>query len=243
MLDLHYHGPDAHIFYQGQPLGTIHTYSNPYHQTNIYLRLELLHYDGKIADQLFQQVQTTLGDPALQVMLSSAEQEKIHFLTAAGFVCRRKCYEVSLSQKDYRGQQVKGQLTLARKGSVAYQVAAQNLYHYYKQTHQAINPWTATLDSFLATLPDLAYLDPQDPNNAAFVEGDELAYVAGKDPATFLPFIQSFICQHLAQHRQISFEADDCDPMAMTLKSLFHIPDQETWDTYIRPAKSTSHKQ
>lgn len=94
MLNISYRDQTFHISHNDKPLGKIHSYQNPYHQTNIYLRLALVDYDCTMAEQLFQSLQTSLGGTPLQVMLSSAEQEKIHFLTAAGFVCKRKCAEM-----------------------------------------------------------------------------------------------------------------------------------------------------
>lgn len=76
MLDISYQANTFHISHQGRPVGSIQTYSNPYHQTNAYLRLDLADYDCTIAEQLFQSLQTFLGEKPLQVMLSSAEQEK-----------------------------------------------------------------------------------------------------------------------------------------------------------------------
>ncbi|MDG3168926.1 hypothetical protein MKN63_02155 [Streptococcus suis] len=53
MLDISYQANTFHISYQGRPLGKIHSNQNPYHQTNIYLRLDLVDFDCKIAKQLF----------------------------------------------------------------------------------------------------------------------------------------------------------------------------------------------
>ncbi|WP_155970309.1 GNAT family acetyltransferase [Streptococcus ruminantium] len=150
MLDISYQANTFHISYQGRPLGKIHSYQNPYHQTNIYLRLDLVDFDCTIAEQLFQSLQTSLGGKPLQVMLSSAEQERIHFLTAAGFVCKRKCYEFEVTKQDY----------LSQTG------------------HQDINPWTASQEEFEKGLPDLVYTDSKncafiDTDEIAYVCGKD----------------------------------------------------------------------
>ncbi|CYV33772.1 GNAT family acetyltransferase [Streptococcus suis] len=206
MLDISYQAKTFHISYQGRPVGKIHSYQNPYHQTNIYLRLDLVDFDCTIAEQLFQSLQTSLGGKPLQVMLSSAEQERIHFLTAAGFVCKRKCYEFEVTKQDYLGQADTTNLITARKGTAPYQIACQQIFDHYQTVHQDINPWTTSQEEFEKDLPDRVYTDSE---NCAFVENNEIAYVCGKDEQSFDPFIQAVICQLFEQYEQISFEADD----------------------------------
>ncbi|WP_449459884.1 GNAT family acetyltransferase [Streptococcus suis] len=230
MLDISYQANAFHISYQGKPVGSIHTYSNPYHQTNIYLRLDLVDFDYTIAEQLFQSLQTALDGNPLQVLLSSAEQERIHFLTAAGFVCKRKCYEFEVTKQDYLGQADTTNLITARKGTAPYQIACQQVFDHYQTVHQDINPWTASQEDFEKGLPDLVYTDSE---NCAFIENNEIAYVCGKDEQSFGSFIQAVICQLFEQYEQISFEADDCDSIAMRLANQFQFSDKPSWDTYI----------
>ncbi|MGC4429459.1 GNAT family acetyltransferase [Streptococcus suis] len=230
MLDISYQANTFHISHHGRPVGNIHTYSNPYHQTNIYLRLDLVDYDCTIAEQLFQSLQTFLEGKPLQVMLSSAEQERIHFLTAADFVCKRKCYEFEVTKQDYLGQADTTNLITARKGTAPYQIACQQIFDHYQTVHQDINPWTASQEDFEKDLPDLVYTDLE---NCAFIDTDEIAYVCGKDKQSFGSFIQAVICQLFEQYEQISFEADDCDSIAMRLANQFQFSDKPSWDTYI----------
>ncbi|HEL2401807.1 TPA: GNAT family acetyltransferase [Streptococcus suis] len=232
MLDISYQANTFHISYQGRPLGKIHSYQNPYHQTNIYLRLDLVDFDCTIAEQLFQSLQTSLGGKPLQVMLSSAEQERIHFLTAAGFVCKRKCYEFEVTKQDYLGQTGTTNLITARKGTALYQIASQRVFEHYQTVHQDINPWTLSQEGFNKDLPDLAYLDSENGKNCAFVEDNEVAYVCG-DRHNFDDFIQKLICLLFQQYKHIEFEADDCDPIAMRLANHFRFPNKPSWDTYI----------
>ncbi len=230
MLDISYQANTFHISHHGRPVGNIHTYSNPYHQVNTYLRLDLVDFDCKIAKQLFQSLQTSLGGKPLQVMLPSAEQEKIHFLTAAGFVCKRKCYEFEVTKQDYLGQTITTDLITAPKGTATYQIACQQIFDNYQAVHQDINPWTASQESFEKDLPDLVYTDSE---NWAFIENNEIAYVCGKDEQSFDSFIQAVICQLFEQYEQINFEADNCDPIAMRLADQFQFSDKPSWDTYI----------
>ncbi|HFI0237999.1 TPA: GNAT family acetyltransferase [Streptococcus suis] len=230
MLDISYQANTFHVSYQGRPLGKIHSYQNPYHQTNIYLRLDLVDVDCTIAEQLFQSLQTSLGGKPLQVMLSSAEQEKIYFLTAAGFVCKWKCYEFEVTKQDYLGLAGTTNLITASKGTALYQRASQQVFDHYQTVHQDINPWTASQEEFEKSLPDLVYTDSE---NRAFVENNEIAYVCGNDEQSFDSFIQAVICQLFEQYEQISFEADDCDPIAMRLVDQFRQLNKPSWDTYI----------
>ncbi|HFI2433364.1 TPA: GNAT family acetyltransferase [Streptococcus suis] len=233
MLDISCRDQTFQISHNGKTLGKIHSYNNPYHQTNIYLRLDLVDFDCTIAEQLFQSLQTSLGEKPLQVMLSSAEQEKIHFLTAAGFVCKRKCYEFEVTKQDYLGQTDPNNLLTAHKGTALYQRACQQIFDHYQTVHQDINPWTASQEDFDKDLPDLIYTDSENGKNCAFVEDNEIAYVCGKDEQSFDYFIQAAICQLFEQYEQISFEADDCDPIAMRLADQFRHPNKPSWDTYI----------
>ncbi len=230
MLDISYQANNFHISYQGRPLGKIHSYQNPYHQANTYLRLDLVDFDCTIAEQLFQSLQTFLGGKPLQVMLSSAEQEKIHFLTAAGFICKRKCYEFEVTKQDYLGQTVTSNLSIVHKGTAPYQMACQQIFDHYQTVHQDINPWTASQEEFEKGLPDLVYTDSE---NWAFIDTNEIAYVCGKDEQTFDFFIQTVICHLFEQYQQVTFEADDCDSIAMRLANQFQFSDKPSWDTYI----------
>ncbi|HGA1494028.1 TPA: GNAT family acetyltransferase [Streptococcus suis] len=230
MLDISYQANTFHISHHGRPVGSIHTYSNPYHQANTYLRLDLVDFDCTIAKQLLQSLQTSLGGKPLQVMLSSAEQERIHFLTAAGFVCKRKCYEFEVTKQDYLSQTGTTNLNIVRKGTALYQRASQQVFNHYQTVHQDINPWTASQESFEKDLPDLVYTDSE---NWAFIENNEIAYVCGKDEQSFDSFIQAVIYQLFEQYEQINFEADNCDPIAMRLADHFRFPNKPSWDTYL----------
>lgn len=233
MLDISYQANAFYISHQGKPLGSIRNYCNPYHQTNTYLELDLVDYDCNIAEQLFQSLQTFLDGKPLQVMLSFAEQEKIHVLTAAGFVCKRKCYEFEVTKQEYLGQTVSTDLIIAHRGSAFYQIASQQVFQYYKAVHHVINPWTAKQIDFESELPNQVYLDSENLVNCAFVEDNEIAYVCGQEEENFDYFIQNVICRLFEQYNQITFETDDCDPIAMRLAKQFHQPNKPSWNTYI----------
>lgn len=230
MLDISYKEKTFQISYHGRHLGSVQSYNNPYHQANTYLRLNLIDYDCTIAEPLFQSLQTYLDSRPLQIMLSSAEQEKIHFLTVAGFFCKRKCYEFEVTRQDYLGQTVITNLNIIHKGTALYQIASQQLFDHYQAVHQDINPWTASQQDFEKDLPDLVYTDSE---NCAFIDNNEIAYVCGKNEQSFEPFIQKVICQLFKQNQHITFEAGDCDSIAMHLANQFRSSNKHSWDTYI----------
>ena len=80
------------VFYKKEKAGTIHWSINPYHNRNYYLDIDFALLNFAKAKELFKEIASELKKP-LQVMLSSAEKEKVAFLESAGFVCKRKCYE------------------------------------------------------------------------------------------------------------------------------------------------------
>lgn len=89
MLDISYQANTFHISHHGRPLGKIHSYQNPYHQTNIYLRLDLVDYDCTIAEQLFQSLQTFLEGKPLQSRKESISLPQLA-LSASGNVMSSK---------------------------------------------------------------------------------------------------------------------------------------------------------
>lgn len=97
MLKLHHQQHHVTLHYQNQNWGEIRLSHNPYHQARTYLTLNLTVFPLDMAEQVFQSLLPTSG-LGFQVMLSSQDQEKIAFLTAGGFSCRRKCFELELNR-------------------------------------------------------------------------------------------------------------------------------------------------
>lgn len=234
MLKLDHHTNHVTVHYHGQELGHITFSHNPYHQARTYLTLDFLSFPLDIAEQLFQSLikESQLG---FQVMLSSQEREKIAFLTAGGFTCGRKCFEVKLAKHDYLGPRLTGNLKLATRGQTDFDTCASLMFHYYQTTHGVINPWTTSSDEFYRLLPDKVYYTKIEDhiNNLAFIEGNEMAYVTSQDLPTFQTFIARVFNQLFTQYDSICFEADDCDPFAMSLLSFCPSRPTDSWDTYL----------
>ena len=226
------------VYRSGFPIGCGTVSQNPYHTQHCYLTLELDTYDPDISRELFALLRAELGCP-LQVMLYST-QETFDFLTAGGFARRRRCYEVEASPSDLAAPvQPVTPLTIVQKGSPEYDACCQLLYEYYSETHRAVSPLTATLETFCAALPEtvLCRMEDGKPVHFAFIEPDdkgcEIAYVGSTRPSCFPAFAQTLVHSLFQKYDSISMECDDCDPAAMAIKALFNLPDGDSYDTYI----------
>lgn len=208
---------------------------NPLHNANYYLDVNFDGVNIENAKDIFQEFAKDLDKP-LQIMLSSKETEKIAILKAAGFTCKRKCYEVEAKVHDYVGGNGEGEVQWSRAGEVVYEQCCERIFERYILTHSAINPWSGREEDFCAELPESVayfYMDEK-PTSFAFVEEEEIAYVCGESVQEFRAFAKALIAEMFDKYESITFEADDCDEFAMELKSMFANQDEESFDTYIR---------
>lgn len=218
----------------GNCIGSIEYSVNPYHNSHYYLKLQLQYYDTGVAKEVFDLLSQKLDKP-MQVMVSSEDEEVILFIQAAGFSCRRKCYEIEASIQDYIGKKTKESLSFAVLGHTIYEKCCEMMLDRYISTHKEINPWTGTKEDFFMMLPKAVFyeMDNDKIKNFAFVEDNEIAYVCSVDRFDFILFAQNLITGMFKQNEAIMFEADDCDEYAMELKSLFTNKSEESFDTYI----------
>ncbi len=223
------------IGYGEESIGKVRLYGNSFHSQNQYIRLDLFRYESSLALPLFSLLYQTIKKP-LQVMVSSDNSEQVDFLLAGGFACKRKCYEVEVTSKDYSPSNTAFPPGIAKRGEPEYAVCCRLLYDYYKGTHEAINPLTADLAAFCEDLPVGVFYakSGNQIQHFAFVEENEIAYIGSMDADHIQPFAESVASRLFAEYESICFECDDCDIAAMALKSLFHIEPQKSYDTYIR---------
>lgn len=216
------------------PIGRVEWYGNPFHSGHQYLRIHFDTYDQRWAEPLFSLLRHTVGKP-LQMMLSSDKTEQADFLIAGGFKRKRRCYEMEVSQKDFVPSPKETPVDVALKGMPTYDACCQLLFSYYKQTHEAVNPLTAAFSAFCDVLPSTALFQRVEGQmvHVAFVDENEIAYVASTDANGIRPFAQAMVQRLFAEHETLCFECDDGDTAAMTLKSLFHTEAQGAWDTYV----------
>lgn len=222
------------IYYHGQLIGSVLFYYNLYHTTNRYVKLELSCLDTKLSTELFCKLKEISGCP-LQAMVASDDTQMAAFLTAGGFICKRKCYEVEAGIADYIGEIKNAPLSHAIAGEAEYEQACRQMYAYYVASHEKINPWTADFASFCKELPKTVIYAKNGTEivSFAFIEENEIAYVCGKDSGQFKVFAQCLVTSMMSQYETIYFESDNFDWAAMALRGLFQNLDESSYDTYV----------
>lgn len=223
------------VFLDGRDTGAIAARDNPFHGRSCYLGLRLSRYDRSFSRALFEAVGARFRRP-LQVMLSSRAREQAAFLEAGGFVLRRRCYEAEVSPEQWKARPPVQCRPIPAETEEAYHACCRLMYDYYQKTHEAVSPLTADFSSFRSALPKEALFVPGENGtllHAAFLEGNEIAYVASAAPADFMDFAAAVAERQLERYKTVRFESDDCDPAAMALRGLFVLEDSSSWDTYI----------
>lgn len=235
-LSIEKSGGQAYTVLQGDtPAVYVETYTNPFHGANCYLKLRFLRFDFSMED-LFSLLRREVGRP-MQVMALSTDPIAAHLL-AGGFLCRRRCHEVTVTQAQLkRPAESRLPLQVCQRGAPTYAMCCELLYHYYSKTHQAISPLTADCPTFSARLPDTAvcYLEDSQVLHCAFIDGSEIAYVGTAREDAAAGFVESLTAYLFRRFDTICFECDDCDPAALALKALFLTTDAASFDTYCYP--------
>lgn len=208
---------------------------NPLHNANYYLDVNFDGINIENAKELFDEFAKDLDKP-LQIMLSSEDTEKIEILKAAGFACKRKCYEVEAKEQDYVGGKGEGKVQYSHIGENVYEQCREQMLNRYILTHKYVNPWSGSKEEFWAELPRCVacFCVAENPISFAFVEDGEIAYVYGENLQEFRVFAKALIAEMFDTYETITFEADDCDEFAMGLRSMFANQGEESFDTYIR---------
>lgn len=224
------------IYNNNQSLGNIKLYNNSFHTQNCYLQLNLNSYDPIIAAELFKLLSRDINRP-LQVMSASDEEELITFLENGGFKCKRRCYEMEVSPENYIAEaHKKMNFQYCIQGSAEYDKCCLLMYHYYSRIHESVNPLTADYSTFTERLPKQAFYQYENEKaaNVAFVEENEIAYVASSKLGDFKDFIRSVVEAMFEKYENICFECDDCDEAAMELFTIFESDTDDSYNTYIR---------
>ncbi len=243
---------NTYEIFTNKSIGKIETYTNAFHNKHSYLKLNLKEFDTEIAEEIFYNLSKVINKP-LQVMTSSKNKDLINFLLAGNFQLKRKSYELEISKKDlvnsYKEKlqrsthnTISNNFEYCKKGDENYQLCCDLLFSYYKNTHKAINPLTASFEEFIQELPDTVYYEIQNNKiqNLAFIENNEIAYLASNNFKNFNSFLLSLINMLLKKYNTICFEADDCDYLAINLVKLFktnneieELKNLESFNTYI----------
>lgn len=217
------------------------TYENAFHHGHLYIEIE----DGDLWDGVVQNIEALFQETKrpLQTGVFSDDVERIRLLVKCGFLRKRRCYEIEVRQSDLLVQLSENACKLleANEGSASYAACAQMMFRAYARTHAEVNPLTATFEEFIQILPANAVFMERDGEirALAFVEKNEIAYLASDSPEDLPSFFASLLTRMFSQYEYIFFEADDVDPTAMALKHLFAVRPSVSFDTYVKTGAKT----
>lgn len=221
---------------EGELLAEIKVYRNAHHLKNCYVDFDREQLEG-IVDRFDFQVIADREKSPLQVMLSSNEVQKALFLEERGFKKVRSCSELVVEEKDLKLPLAIKPLSIKRASQAGeiYRECCHLLFHYYKASHETVSPLTDDFETFAASIPTEVFytMAAKKIQHVAFVEGNELAYVASNDQASFPSFALATVQTLFRANESIFFEADDVDWAATLVKNLFSIQNTETFDTWI----------
>lgn len=222
------------VYNNGYHLGNIVLYENKYHKSNQYLKFEFKHFDCTIAKEIILQLKKEINR-SLQVMVSSNNYSYIDFLKFGGFECKRKNYTIIANKKDYVGGSFAKDLFFCKKGDKIYEQICQIMFEYYCENHKNINAWTAGFEMFCEILPkNVVYqIIDEKIQNFAFVEKNEIAYIAGLDRIECEDFAKNLINYLFCNYKKLKFEIDNCDENFLFLKELFVNQNAVSFDTYV----------
>lgn len=208
------------------------TYTNEFHNKRTYIKIDNLE-KVNLSD-----LEALAKDRPLQIGINSDQLDLIEFLKKAGFILKRKCYEVEATEKDLKKplEPTKSKGKLTKKGEEAFEKAAALVFAYYKRTHESVSPLTVGLEQFKEILPEKAfyYEEKGQVLMTALLENDEIAYLAGFDYSVKDDFINDLLVYLFKNHQEIFFEADNTDPLATRLRGKFISEAEISYDTYVK---------
>ena len=208
------------------------TFTNDFHKNHIYIKI------NDIEKVKLAGLEDLAKERPIQIWVYSNQNNLIDFLKKAGFILKRKCYEVEVTRKDLKKplEPTKGKGKFTKKGEKPYEKAAALVFEYYKKTHEPISPLTVGLEKFKEILPEKVFYYEKEGQvlMAAFLENEEIAYLAGFENNLAEDFINDLLIYLFQYYEEIFFEADNTDPLATRLKNKFQSKIDLTFDTYIK---------
>lgn len=208
------------------------TYTNEFHNKHTYIKIDDLE-KLNLSD-----LEDLAKDRTLQIGVYSDQLDLIDFIKKAGFILKRKCHEVEVTEKDLKKplEPTKGKGKFAKKGEKPYEKAVALIFEYYKKTHEPVSPLTVGLEKFKEILPEKVFYDEKEGQVllAAFLENEEIAYLAGFEEKLADEFINDLLIYLFKHYEEIFFEADTTDPLATKLRNKFVEKSDLTFDTYIK---------
>lgn len=208
------------------------TYTSEFHNKHTYIKINDIK-KIKVAD-----LEALAKEKPLQIGIDSDQLAVIEFLKKAGFILKRKCYEVEVTREDLKNPlgTKKLETKLTSKGEMAFEKASELIFKYYQKTHEDVSSLTVGLEKFKYILPVEAFYYEKEGQviMAAFLENEEIAYIAGFEDNLADDFINDLLEYLFKNHQEIFFEADTTDPLATKLKNKFVEKSDITFDTYIK---------
>ena len=208
------------------------TYTNEFHKNHTYIKINDIK-KVKVGD-----LEVLVKDKPLQIGIDSDQLVVIDLLKKAGFILKRKCYEVEVTREDLKNPlgTKKLETKLTSKGEKPYEKASELIFKYYQKTHEDVSPLTVGFDKFKEILPDQAFYNEKEGQvlMAAFLEDEEIAYLAGFENNLVEDFINDLLIYLFQYYEEIFFEADTTDPLATRLRDKFFVKSDVSYDTYIK---------
>lgn len=208
------------------------TFTNRFHNKHTYIKINDIK-KVKVGD-----LEVLVKDKPLQIGVYSNQLEVIELLKKAGFILKRKCYEVEVNREDLKNplESTKGKGKLTKKDEKPYEKASELVFKYYRKTHKDVSPLTVGLEVFKDILPEKAFYYEREGQvlMAAFLENEEIAYIAGFEEKLADEFINDLLKYLFKNHQEIYFESDNTDPLATRLRNKFQTKSDLTFDTYIK---------
>lgn len=208
------------------------TYTNEFHNKHTYIKIDDLE-KVNLSD-----LEALAKEKPLQIGIDSDQLAVIEFLKKAGFILKRKCYEVEVTREDLKNplETKKLETKLTSKGEMAFEKASELIFKYYQKTHKNVSPLTVGLEKFKEILPEKVFYYEKESQvlMAAFLENEEIAYLAGFEEKLADDFFNDLLIYLFENHQEIFFEADNTDPLATRLKNKFVEKSDLSFDAYIK---------
>lgn len=207
-------------------------FTNEFHNKHTYIKI------NDIKKVSLDDFKALAKDKPLQIGVDSNQLDLIELLKKAGFILKRKCYEVEVTREDLKNPlgPKRFETKLTNKGEMAYEKASNLVFRYYKKTHEDVSPLTVGLKEFKEILPEKVFYYEKEGQvlMAAFLENEEIAYIAGFEEKLADEFINDLLIYLFKNYEEIFFEADTTDPLATRLRDKFVVKFDLTFDTYIK---------
>ena len=209
------------------------TYINKYHAGHIYLRMDS---DAVMTEEQLNQILVDVDKP-IQVNVDAEWEKANASLKALGFQLVRVCSCMKVGKGDLNCSLSRVTSILETSiGKAEYDGCVKMLYQHYKDTHESVNPLTATLDEFKEILPAKAifYMTENTLQAAAFIEENEIAYLCGRDKDCLAELLPELVAYMFEQYDTLEFEADDTDWAATYLRGMFCGGEVSVYNTYVK---------